>query len=121
MWDFLKFVNVFPIFYFPAGDCWTSCCRPEGNQLWRTQWHSSKVPGHPKPLFPTGQSLFSRKLARLMFGTQRYVSNALYECCKFEQTAWMDDRVKKFVLFWFRWEVLALNSMPPVYVLFCVI
>jgi hypothetical protein len=32
-----------------------------------------------------------------MFGTQRYVSNALYECCKFEQTAWMDDRVKKFV------------------------
>ena len=75
--------------FFPAGDCWTSCCRPEGNQLWRTQWHSSKVPGQPKPLFHTGQSFFSRKLARLMCGTQRYVGNALYQCCKFEQTAWM--------------------------------
>ena len=83
-----KFVN-FYFFNFPVGECWTSCYRPEGNQLWRTQWHSSKVPGQPKPFFPTGQSFLSRKLARLMCGTQRYVSNALYECCKFEQTAWM--------------------------------
>lgn len=69
------------------------------------QWHSSKAPGQPKPLFPTAQSSVSRKLARLMCGTQRYVSHALDERCIFKFRSGF-----KVAL-----DLLALNSMLPVY------